>query len=266
MYFAINLEIKRKYKSKAVPIIIMKVRIKWLEKNLPRKIRTRVEVGKTTPSSLKVLARAGTTKANIKTPITTMAERITPGSISAPLIFLVNECDFSKLIPISESAPSKLPDSSPALVMDTKSFEKMSGNFKSPEDNVSPEFMSLDREVRTLSILAFFVCFFKTDKARKSESPAFSIPLKFFVKTICSLTLILEKTFVSADSLLRKFTFSSVTDKGIRPRARRSRASARRPAASKTPSVISPAFDFALYEKNIPVLKFLIVNNSGHCF
>ncbi len=74
-----NIEIKSEYKLKANPIIIMKVNIKLFEKKLPRKMRMRVEKGNETPSSLKVLANVGTTKANINTPMTIIADIITPG-------------------------------------------------------------------------------------------------------------------------------------------------------------------------------------------
>src|SRR3989344_8589417 len=69
IYFAINLARKRKKDPRAMPMIMIKVSIRLFEKKLPKKIRTRVEAGKTMPSSLKVLANVGTTKANIKTPI-----------------------------------------------------------------------------------------------------------------------------------------------------------------------------------------------------
>src|SRR3990167_7457581 len=52
IYFAINLARKKKYRPKAPPIKTTKVRIKLLEKKLPKKTRIRVERGKTTPSSL----------------------------------------------------------------------------------------------------------------------------------------------------------------------------------------------------------------------
>src|SRR3989344_8078393 len=74
IYFAINLERKRKYMQKATVTILTKVNVKLFEKKLPSQTIMRVDMGKTTPSSLKVPARVGTTKANIKTPITTMAE------------------------------------------------------------------------------------------------------------------------------------------------------------------------------------------------
>ena len=70
--------------------------------------------------------------------------------MSAPRIFFVKECAFSKFIPISERAPERLPDSSPARVIDTKSLEKTSGNFASPKESVSPEFISPDRDIKIL--------------------------------------------------------------------------------------------------------------------
>src|SRR3989344_8752040 len=149
--------------------------------------------------------------------------------MSAPCIFLVKECDFSKFTPISESAPTKLPDSSPALVIDMKSFEKTLGNLESPVDNVSPEFISSAIEFRILPSLGFFVCFFKTDNARSSESPAFNIPLKFFVKIICSLTLTFDKkSETEDDSVSKMLPLFSTIDMGINPRDLKSRAREKR--------------------------------------
>src|ERR1035437_1432858 len=79
IYFSINLARKVKYNPKPTTNTITKVNSKFLEKKLPKKIKTRVERGNVTPSSLKVFAKAGTTKANIKIPITTIADIMTPG-------------------------------------------------------------------------------------------------------------------------------------------------------------------------------------------
>src|SRR3989344_3294733 len=107
---------------------------------------------------------------------------------------------------MSFKAPAKLPDSSPALVIDIKSLEKIFGNFERPEDNVSPALISSEIDVRILVSVGFLVCFFKTDKARNKESPAFNIPLRFLVKMICSLTLTLEKTELAKSvKTLKKF-------------------------------------------------------------
>src|SRR3989339_1026316 len=122
--------------------------------------------------------------------------------MSAPRIFLVKECDFSKFNPILERAPARFPDSSPARTIETKSFEKIFGNFEIPEESVSPELISPERDVKIPLSLEFFVCFCKTDNARERESPAFSIPLKFFVKIICSETETPENISVTEDSLL----------------------------------------------------------------
>src|SRR3989344_5054374 len=121
--------------------------------------------------------------------------------MSAPCIFFVKALDFSKFIAISESAPERLPDSSPALTMDTKSLEKMAGNFARAAEKVSPEFMSLVREVKIFPSLEFLVCFFKTDNALERERPALTIPLRFFAKTIFSSTLTVEKTLYIAENL-----------------------------------------------------------------
>src|SRR3989339_1111142 len=212
MYFFIKPARKSKIMPMAEPIIKIKDKNKCSEKKLPKKIINLVETGSCTPSSLKVLARVGTTKANIKTPIKTIAERITPGYIRAPRIFLVKECDFSKFMPISERAPERLPDSSPARVIETKSFEKTSGNFSSPEESVPPAFISLESDVKILSSVVFFVCFFKTDNALKSESPARSIPLKFLVKIICSSAFTLEKMRPKIDERSKKLLLFSVMD------------------------------------------------------
>src|SRR3989338_6691475 len=78
IYLAINLARNNATNPTAPKTTIRRLKIKLLEKKFPNQIMMRVERGKTTPSSLKVPAKVGTTKANIKTPITTIAERITP--------------------------------------------------------------------------------------------------------------------------------------------------------------------------------------------
>src|SRR3989344_877386 len=77
--FAINFARNRENIPKPKPAIKARLKIKWLEKKFPIAIKARVEGGRVTPSSLNVPARVGTTKANIKTPITAMADNITPG-------------------------------------------------------------------------------------------------------------------------------------------------------------------------------------------
>src|SRR3990167_2033331 len=167
--------------------------------------------------------------------------------MSAPRTFLVKECAFSKFAPTSEIAPVRLPDSSPALVMDTKSLEKTFGNFAKPEDNVPPALTSWERATKILLKFCFFVCFSRTDNARESESPARSIPLKFLVKRINStiptlLKKLLRKTIRSKERLL----FFSVIETGVSSRDLNSRERAKRFADSKTPSINIPFFDFAL--------------------
>src|SRR3989338_5571096 len=79
IYLAINFARASATKKRAERIMIAKVKKRWVEKKLPAQMITRVERGNSTPSSLNVPAKVGTTKANIKTPITIMAEKITPG-------------------------------------------------------------------------------------------------------------------------------------------------------------------------------------------
>jgi len=57
---------------------------------------------------------------------------------------------FFEICSISERAKARLPDSSPALIIDIKSFEKILGNFSNPEERVPPESISLLNESRIL--------------------------------------------------------------------------------------------------------------------
>src|SRR3989344_2381929 len=142
--------------------------------------------------------------------------------------------------------PAKFPDSSPALVIETKSLEKTRGNFASPEDNVSPLFISSPIDIRILFNVTFFVCFSKTDKARDRESPALIMPLRFLVKIINSAVFTLPKMRAKRAFTLKELPLLATMEIGVLPRERNSRESEKRSSDSIVPSTIPPSFDLAL--------------------
>src|SRR3989338_2026136 len=166
--------------------------------------------------------------------------------MSAPLTFLVKAYDFSRFKPISERAPARFPDSSPALVMDTKSLEKTLGNLARADERVPPELISSSIEIRTLRRVTFFVCFCKTERALDKESPALIMPLKFFVRMISSAVLTRSRRCSKKATTLNGLVFFAEIDTGIFPRDRSSRPREKRSRESISPSTIDPSFDFAL--------------------
>ena len=149
---------------------------------------------------------------------------------------------------MSDKAPDKFPDSSPAFAIETKSLEKTLGNSAKPDENVPPPFISVDSETKILFEILNYI---KQENARWIDKPALSIPLKFLVKIIWSLTLTRPNKSSKFIFLKENPSSASETAMGKCPRDLNSRATEKRDSDSIVPSMISPSWFLALYAKSI---------------
>src|SRR3989338_6935770 len=107
-----------------------------------------------------------------------------------------------------------LPDSSPALTMETKSPENTSGRASKDFDRVSPELTASDMDFSNSIKFLFFDCFCNTDSALEIERPASIMTAIFFAKAICSSALMPR---LKEKKLIRDFRDSTSSTERMEP-------------------------------------------------
>src|SRR3989344_1791392 len=113
--------------------------------------------------------------------------------MSAPRTFLARRYDFSIWVETMSSEPETLPDSSPALTIDTKRRENTFGHLFNDSDSVLPLLTSASSSESKFLNGLLFDCLLMTERARVRGRPALIIRPRFLAKVIFWCVLMLLK-------------------------------------------------------------------------